>query len=298
MASKFHFPCLLCGKLYMHMNGTDLFGGCPAKIHHPIPDQPSHSVVEQPQSLHPTLTTAPQDKHEPPPTSEPINATTTYRPQDPPSGHTAQHTDEPTVHFPIQHWHLTFTADQFDPTKVYEKHSSKKDYVELPPADKLPDSLAFRADPKLLANGNLLRLAQNNSNSQIMQKANKDRRMRVFKSTQAVARRLQGAYKWSAKQNGVHPDVVKQWLKKTRAENGVGVRETRQKEIDETLGQLDSRVQGWVEVSSSGAPGSAATLGELDSQRLQGWRDASGSGEEPAAKRMKANGNEMAVRSD
>ncbi|KAK5712939.1 hypothetical protein LTR17_017779 [Elasticomyces elasticus] len=127
-----------------------------------------------------------------------------------------------------------------------------------------------------------------------MQKANEGRSVRVLNSPQAVERRLKGAYKWSAEQNGVHPDVVKQWLKNFRTENGVGVRKTRQKEIDETLGQL----QGCVEVSGSGAPGSAATLGELDSQRVQGWREASGLNEEPAAKRMKVNGNEMAVRSD
>ncbi|KAK5682493.1 hypothetical protein LTS10_005621 [Elasticomyces elasticus] len=131
-----------------------------------------------------------------------------------------------------------------------------------------------------------------------MRKANEGRLVNVFNSSNAVEKRLQGAYKWSAKQNGVHPDVVKQWLKKTRTENRVGVREERQKEIDQTLGQLDSRVQGCVEVSSSGAPGSAATLGELDSQRVQGWREASGLNEEPAAKRMRVNGNEMAVRSD
>ncbi|KAK4959148.1 hypothetical protein LTR10_003947 [Elasticomyces elasticus] len=261
------------------MNGTDLSGGCPAKIHHQNPDQPSHSVAEQPQQ--PTLTLSPQDTYKPSATAQPTSTATDFRPHDTASSPAPQTTKEALLqhvfrHGPITHPHLphlTFTAANFDPKTLYDRRNPYHlNYVECPSADIICDELLISANPTWISAGNLLRLAQNNSNSQIMQKANKDRGMRVFESTQAVARRLQGAYKWSAKQNGIHPDVVKQWLKKTRAENGVGVREARQREIDETLGQLDSRVQG--------------------------WRDASSSGEEPAAKCMKANGNEMAVQSD
>ncbi|KAK4901101.1 hypothetical protein LTR27_001657 [Elasticomyces elasticus] len=289
-------------EMYMHMNGTDLSGGCPAKIHH---QKPSHLVAEQLQR--PTLTTAPQDTHELLSTAQLANTATAFRPDGTASSLNPHTTKEALLqhvfrHGPITHPylpHLTFTAANFDPKTKYENRTpSHLNYVECPPVDVVCDDLLFSADPRWISCGNLLRLAQNNSNTQIMRKANEDRLVNVFNSSNAVERRLRGAYKWSAKQNDVHPDVVKQWLKKTRTENGVGVREERQKEIDQTLGLLDSRVQGCVEVSSSGAPGSAATLGELDSQRVQGWREASGLNAEPAAKRMKVNGNEMAVRSD
>ncbi|KAK3628992.1 hypothetical protein LTR56_018348 [Elasticomyces elasticus] len=261
MATKFHFPCLLCGSK----------------------TRPNHYRRAQP------ITTA-----------------TDFRPHDTASNLTPQTTKEALLrhvfrHGPITHphlRHLTFTAANLDPKTLYDRRNpSLLNYVECPSADIICDELLFSANGTWISKGNLLRLAQNNSNSQIMQKANEGRSVRVLNSPQAVERRLKGAYKWSAEQNGVHPDVVKQWLKKTRKENGVGVRETRQKEIDETLGQLGSRVQGLVEVSSPGAAGSTATLGELESQRVQGWKEAPSSSEEPAAKRMKMNGNEMAVRS-
>ncbi|KAK5706437.1 hypothetical protein LTR97_001425 [Elasticomyces elasticus] len=249
MATNFHFPCLFCGKLHMHMNGTE--PSCPAKIHHRNPDQPSHSVVEQIQQ--PTLTTAPEDTHEPSSTAQPTTSAPGFRPHDTASSPNSQTTKEALLqhvfrHGPITHphlRHLTFTAANFDPKTLYDRRNpSHLNYVECLSASIICDELLFSANPTWISKGNLLRLAQNNSNSQIMQKANEDRSVKVLNSPQAVERRLKGAYKWSAEQNGVHSDVVKQWLKKTRTENGVGVRETRQKEIDETLGQLDLRVQG------------------------------------------------------
>jgi hypothetical protein len=119
--------------------------------------------------------------------------------------------------------------EMFDPRTVYLKGTpSEYTYVHCP--EQVSDIHLFRADPKMLAYGNLLRLAMNNSNQQIFEKANKDRPTPVFRDVNSVKRRLDAAYKWSAKWNSppkrtdgyvATEDTVREWLETERSNRGV-----------------------------------------------------------------------------
>ncbi|KAF2773066.1 hypothetical protein EJ03DRAFT_333696 [Teratosphaeria nubilosa] len=118
-------------------------------------------------------------------------------------------------------------AEDFDPTRRYSQQKPRPgNYRYCPP--QVPDSRLLNADPRMLAYGNLLRLAKTMTNEEIMAKANEHRPKPVFVKVNVLADRIQAAYKQEAKiftdpARGLHTelDEVKEWLVEERRKNGI-----------------------------------------------------------------------------
>ncbi|KAK5712940.1 hypothetical protein LTR17_017780 [Elasticomyces elasticus] len=139
-----------------------------------------------------------------------------------------------------------WTSQMFDPTKKYPGIIPMKNtWLEYPPQSILPDSILFKADPRVLTRTNLLRLALHNSNEEIFEKVNADRPFPVFKTVTAVAQRLLLSRRWYAKQIAAarqsesQPDDsqlqglvmaeevrIKKTLEEARKKNGAGRKRT------------------------------------------------------------------------
>ena len=126
-----------------------------------------------------------------------------------------------------------FTARDFDPATVYSSHQANKNMYRDLPSD-LPLDLIFRADPKLIAYGNLLRLATKFSNTEIRRRANEGRPEEVFKSSQTVDSRVRAAIKSAADTwgPGWTVDVVEAWLDRERTSNGLMVRTKKRARVE------------------------------------------------------------------
>ncbi|KAK1823066.1 hypothetical protein LTR12_002592 [Friedmanniomyces endolithicus] len=136
---------------------------------------------------------------------------------------------------PITYLGCTFVREDFNQRTVWlqtKPHPSH--YRECPPADIIPDELLFHADPKMLAYGNLIRLARHYSNFEIWAKANAGRETPVFNSDTTVAVRLKAACKWMAEKMNdpermpcatrvVLPSEILERLRDERARNGVNI---------------------------------------------------------------------------
>ncbi|KAK0332835.1 hypothetical protein LTS02_009266 [Friedmanniomyces endolithicus] len=136
---------------------------------------------------------------------------------------------------PITYLGCTFVPEDFHPRTVWlqtKPHPSH--YRECPPADIIPDELLFHADPKMLAYGNLIRLARHYSNFEIWAFANAGRETPVFNSDTTVAVRLKAACKWMAEKMNdpermpratsvVLPTEILERLRDERARNGVNI---------------------------------------------------------------------------
>jgi len=88
---------------------------------------------------------------------------------------------------------FALTLDDFNPNIVYTQTSPSRVTYKNTPKD-VPDEHIFHADPKLIAYGNLLRLATQPSNLEIFSKVNAERPLPVFKSVQTVESRIVGAF--------------------------------------------------------------------------------------------------------
>ncbi|KAH9829130.1 protein odd-skipped-related 2 isoform X1 [Teratosphaeria destructans] len=118
-------------------------------------------------------------------------------------------------------------AEDFDPTRKYLRQKPHPcNYRYCPP--QVPDSRLLNADPRMLAYGNLLRLARSMTNEEIMAKANEHRPEPVFVKLAVVKERIQAAFKQEAKiftdpARGLYtePDEVSRWLAEERRKNGI-----------------------------------------------------------------------------
>ena len=129
-----------------------------------------------------------------------------------------------------------YKDDDFDPRTIYESTiPNKNTYMDFP-AD-LDDAHIFNANPKLIAYGNILRLAQKYSDAEIHAMANKNRPKDVFKSDQVVSSRVKAAVLWFAEKypstfpGGV--DDVRDWLSMERAKRGIKMRNKRKRAEDD-----------------------------------------------------------------
>lgn len=125
------------------------------------------------------------------------------------------------------------TPQDFDPKTVYESSRSNKNAYKMVPEFsavdgrlQIADAHLFNADPKLLAYGNMLRLACKYTPQQILARVNnKNRPARVFKNYQAVESRIKAAIKHAADSQGESLEDVRGWLKAERAKNAVFIAE-------------------------------------------------------------------------
>ncbi|KAK0894392.1 hypothetical protein LTS16_006020 [Friedmanniomyces endolithicus] len=134
---------------------------------------------------------------------------------------------------PITYLGCTFVREDFTQKTVWlQTRPHPSSYRECPPADIIPDELLFHADPKMLAYGNLIRLACHFSNIEIWAFANAGRETPVFNSDRTVALRLKAACKWMAEKMNdpervpgatrvLLPSEIAQRLWDERAKNGV-----------------------------------------------------------------------------
>ncbi|KAK4959147.1 hypothetical protein LTR10_003946 [Elasticomyces elasticus] len=153
-----------------------------------------------------------------------------------------------------------WTSQMFDPTKKYPGVIPKKNtWLAYPPRSILPDSILFKADPRVLTRTNLLRLALHNSNEEIFEKANADRPVPTFPSVGVVGARILQARQWYAKQIVVarqsesQPEdsqlqslvmaeevKMRKFLKEARIKNGVGRKRTAE-ELDHLAEDFSKR---------------------------------------------------------
>ncbi|KAK4554337.1 hypothetical protein LTR86_008545 [Recurvomyces mirabilis] len=98
----------------------------------------------------------------------------------------------PNITFPITHLAQTFHPADFNPRTIHlgRNIATRHTYRHCPPQN--PASILFHADPRMLAYGNLLRLAETHSDAQIMELANAGRPEPVFRTRRALERRLRG----------------------------------------------------------------------------------------------------------
>lgn len=163
----------------------------------------------------------------PPPSTPSVAIPTTLRPQPPVTGTLPSDKQNTTPLPPLPDFKALgrpdLSADDFNPARTYSTHVvSEKSYRECP--QQVDVRHLFHADPRMLAFGNLLRLAERFTNSDIMARANAGRPAPVFKTVQSVQSRVNAALKWTAKMNDEPLERVKEMLRTVREENGYGGR--------------------------------------------------------------------------
>lgn len=148
----------------------------------------------------------------------------------------------------ITYLNNTFSPSDFDPATVYETtHPSRSSYRERPPL--LPDAWLFGADPRMLAYGNLLSLAQRYRNVDIFERVNAGRAERVFNSVQALESRMRSACVWSAEmrtERGVPTtaEEVREWVRGERAKVGIFPRVVGQRVAKRKRPAADELLEG------------------------------------------------------
>ncbi|KAK6382568.1 hypothetical protein LTR65_010478 [Meristemomyces frigidus] len=124
------------------------------------------------------------------------------------------------------------TPQDFDPKTVYQTTIvTIRAYRPCP--KEVPYERLFNADPKMLAYGNILRLAGKYSNRTIFERANASRSQPAFNSVQTVESRIAAALKWTANNNAKPLEEIKAKLDEIRAGNGTATRRALKRSRDD-----------------------------------------------------------------
>lgn len=118
----------------------------------------------------------------------------------------------------------------FNPNTVWDSTTASVNAYRQCPVE-VPLDYLFHADPKMIAYGNILRLAESFTNTDIFNKVNAWRPQPVLKSVQTVESRITAALKWTAKRNNVSYEVVRDDFDRLRQRSGIYTRRAHKRAV-------------------------------------------------------------------
>ena len=123
------------------------------------------------------------------------------------------------------------TAEDFNPRHDwFSAYATTQAYRACPL--EVPIAHLLNADPKMIAFGNLLRLAEQFTTAEIFEKVNEGRDQPVFKNLGSVQSRIRIAVNWTAEHNDKSVEEIKSALEDFKRSNGVKVRRNAGKRED------------------------------------------------------------------
>lgn len=129
--------------------------------------------------------------------------------------HTTVELNAESAQLPASAISLGLTAADFDPATVYQSTRLRSsEYKQVP--TEVSDDLLLHANPQLLANGNLLRIAGKYSNKELWEKINEGRPQKVITTVASLESRIRAACRDKAAQDGSSYEDVRQALNEGR----------------------------------------------------------------------------------
>ncbi|KAI6879180.1 hypothetical protein KC334_g17095 [Hortaea werneckii] len=123
------------------------------------------------------------------------------------------------------------TAEDFNPRHDwFSAYATTQAYRACPL--EVPIGHLLNADPRMIAFGNLLRLAEQFTTAEIFEKVNEGRDQPVFKNLGSVQSRIRIAVNWTAEHNDKSVEEIKSALEDFKRSNGVKVRRNAGKRED------------------------------------------------------------------
>ena len=123
------------------------------------------------------------------------------------------------------------TAEDFNPRQTWSSTNATTQAYRACPLEVAIEHL-LNAEPKMIAFGNLLRLAEQFTTAEIFEKVNEGRDQPVFKTLASVQSRLRIAVNWTAEHNDKSVEEIKSALEDFKRSNGVKVRRNAGKRED------------------------------------------------------------------
>ncbi|KAI7670739.1 hypothetical protein KC319_g5785 [Hortaea werneckii] len=123
------------------------------------------------------------------------------------------------------------TAEDFNPRQTWSSRNATTQAYRACPLE-VPIGHLLNAEPKMIAFGNLLRLAEQFTTAEIFEKVNEGRDQPVFKTLGSVQSRLRIAVNWTAEHNDKSVEEIKSALQDFKRSNGVKVRRNAGKRED------------------------------------------------------------------
>lgn len=123
------------------------------------------------------------------------------------------------------------TAEDFNPRHDwFSTYATTQAYRACPL--EVPIAHLLNADPRMIAFGNLLRLAEQFTTAEIFEKVNEGRDQPVFKNLGSVKSRIRIAVNWTAEHNDKSVEEIRSALEDFKRSNGVKVRRNAGKRED------------------------------------------------------------------
>ncbi|KAI6807100.1 hypothetical protein KC332_g11698 [Hortaea werneckii] len=123
------------------------------------------------------------------------------------------------------------TAEDFNPRQTWSTTNATTQAYRACPLE-VPIGHLLNAEPKMIAFGNLLRLAEQFTTAEIFEKVNESRDRPVFKTLASVQSRIRIAVNWTAEHNDKSIEEIKSALEDFKRSNGVKVRRNAGKRED------------------------------------------------------------------
>ncbi|GAB1743343.1 hypothetical protein NU219Hw_g9184t1 [Hortaea werneckii] len=123
------------------------------------------------------------------------------------------------------------TAEDFNPRHDWISATATTQAYRACPLE-VPIGHLLNADPRMIAFGNLLRLAEQFTTAEIFEKVNEGRDQPVFKTLGSVQSRIRIAVNWTAEHNDKSVEEIKSALEDFKRSNGVKVRRNAGKRED------------------------------------------------------------------
>ncbi|KAI7514393.1 hypothetical protein KC347_g759 [Hortaea werneckii] len=115
------------------------------------------------------------------------------------------------------------TAEDFDPRQTWISANATTQAYRACPLE-VPIGHLLNAEPRMIAFGNLLRLAEQYTTAEIFEKVNESRDQPVFKTLGSVQSRIRTAVNWTAEHNDKSVEEIRSALEDFKRSNGVKVR--------------------------------------------------------------------------
>ncbi|KAI7358604.1 hypothetical protein KC367_g4505 [Hortaea werneckii] len=123
------------------------------------------------------------------------------------------------------------TAEDFNPRQTWVSTNATTQAYRACPLE-VPIGHLLNAEPRMIAFGNLLRLAEQFTTAEIFEKVNEGRDQPVFKTLGSVQSRIRTAVNWTAEHNDKSVEEIKSALEDFKRSNGVKVRRNAGKRED------------------------------------------------------------------
>ncbi|KAI7084587.1 hypothetical protein KC356_g6631 [Hortaea werneckii] len=127
--------------------------------------------------------------------------------------------------------HPDLTAEDFNPRQTWVSTNATALAYRACPLE-VPIGHLLNAEPRMIAFGNLLRLAEQFTTAEIFEKVNEGRDQPVFKTLGSVQSRIRTAVNWTAEHNDKSVEEIKSALEDFKRSNGVKVRRNAGKRED------------------------------------------------------------------